>query len=193
MEVTSFSRVSNSGIFANITSKDWTTLGAQAVNNKNVLLRRGFDRFKTEKELRWRVLSVNFSQKWVEGILGVGEEIEVVANYVDEDGKIRGPGGGDVMATSDGKLEALKGMMKELEMNGMEKVVYVGDSGTDLECLVEDGVIGVVMSEDGESGLLKTLGRIGFKVSHIGDYDEGLDGLYWTRDFDELLDSRLFR
>jgi len=159
-----------------------------------VVLRDGFERLKSE-EIRWGVLSVNFSSEWIRGIAGVGEEVQVIANSVDEEGIIRGPNviQEEVMATCDGKLKGLRELVKSLGGNGMEKVIYVGDSGTDLECLVEDGIVGVVMSTDGESSLMKTLARIGVDVRYVKDYDIGFAGLYWVRDFVELLNSPLFK
>ena len=180
--------------FAGITTREWQALGVQAVESGEVVLRDGFDMFKTE-EKRWGVLSVNFSTKWVRGILGVGEEVELMANSIDQEGVIRGPHvTKEVMATCDGKLRGLREMVKRLGgANGNEKVIYVGDSGTDLECLVEKGVVGVVMTGDGEGGLMKTLRRIGVEVRHVKDYDKSLAVLYWMRDFDELLKSPLYK
>ncbi|KAK4131738.1 hypothetical protein BT67DRAFT_427122 [Trichocladium antarcticum] len=69
------------------------------------------------------------------------------------------------------------------------RVVYFGDSTTDLACLVEAD-LGVVMADDGESKLLKTLRRVGLEVPHVGQWEDGRR-LVWARDFDEVLGSRV--
>ena len=169
-------------------------LGAQAVVDERVTVRAGFERLKAEK-MRWGILSVNFSSEWIQGASGVGEGVKITANSIDEEGLIRGPDvcKGEVMATSDGKLEELKKMIRRLKGSREGKVVYVGDSGTDLECLIEEGIVGVVMSGDGEGSLMETLRRVEVEVRHLKNYEELFVGLYWIKDFNELLQSPLLK
>ncbi|KAL8638738.1 MAG: hypothetical protein Q9228_004137 [Teloschistes exilis] len=86
--------------------------------------------------------------------------------------------------------------------------VYVGDSPTDLECLLAADV-GICMREEGEmSGeqraLEETLQRIGTECQWIGDMkptdlgarstDLGnIKQLWWTTNFDQICDSYLFQ
>jgi hypothetical protein len=67
--------------------------------------------------------------------------------------------------------------------------VYFGDSATDLGCLLE-ATLGVVMADGAQSTLLKTLGRLGFDVPHVGSY-VGEPVLVWARDYEEVVKSRL--
>jgi len=194
VEIASFARVSTSKVFAGISPREWQVLGAQAVVDERVIVRAGFERLKAEK-MKWGILSVNFSSEWIQGASGVGEGVKITANSIDEEGLIRGPDvcKGEVMATSDGKLEELKKMIRRLKGSREGKVVYVGDSGTDLECLIEEGIVGVVMSGDGEGSLMETLRRVEVEVRHLKNYEELFVGLYWIKDFNELLQSPLLK
>lgn len=74
-------------------------------------------------------------------------------------------------------------------INKGEAVVYVGDSATDLECLVQADK-GLVMSDHVGGALLGTLRRLGFEVGHV-DNSPATQRLVWARDFGELIDSGL--
>jgi hypothetical protein len=69
-----------------------------------------------------------------------------------------------------------------------EVVYYIGDSGTDIECLTEGGTTGIVIAEDRNSALMGMLQRVGVNVRHIESYqpDEG-SSVYWARDFREIV------
>lgn len=94
-----------------------------------------------------------------------------------------------------------------------ERVVYVGDSATDIECLTRKGVLGIIMIEINEAesvtgegtqakrvktkeSLVETLKRVGVQVRHISKFesqlseadivDEDLVMVYWARDFAEI-------
>jgi len=145
-------------------------------------------------------VSVNWSRGWVEGVLrggsGGGDGLMVsrwgmrVNTAGGEEGRIYGPEGSKmgVMMTARDKLEAAR----ELVGDGREAWVYVGDSVTDLACLVE-AAMGIVIAQGGErnsSSLLRTLRRLGFVVPHVAEC--GLDsGLVWARDFEEVVESRI--
>lgn len=205
VEERSFERVSKSRIFKGISEEKWEELGSQAVKNGEVILREGFSQFiesvKSAKS-RWGVVSVNFSSAFIRGVLGsiIGpesEEIRILANKPDEDGVLKGPKTregipGKLMATSDAKLASMNDLKRSWNM-GANKVVYIGDSGTDIECLVSDGVIGIIISEDGKSSLMQTMRRIGMEVFHIGEYKEKARSIYWARDFLEIARSPLFK
>ncbi|KAG9246818.1 hypothetical protein BJ878DRAFT_495484 [Calycina marina] len=209
-ELASFNRISESKLLSTLTPSTWSTLGATTLCTNSVTLRPGFSRLAS-LPVPYSVLSVNFSADWVRGIIGF--EVEIVANHVDEAGVIHGPNFGDALCTSRDKLSALKGMIaRSKEMGKGEKVVYVGDSPTDLECLLEPGVIGIIITgpvevrdEDGiwpKSTLVKTLDRIGMQCLPIsnseaisyGSVEEVNLGrvVYWAQDFNEILDSPLF-
>jgi hypothetical protein len=94
--------------------------------------------------------------------------------------------GGGVLDTAGDKLRAMRTVVDGGERR---RVVYFGDSTTDLACLVEAD-LGVVMADDGESKLLRALRRIGFEVPHVGECKDG-SKLGWARDFDEVLESKV--
>src|ERR1700710_1834713 len=95
---------------------------------------------------RWDIFSVNFSRAFIRGILvtivSEVEDVEVLANEPDESGILRGPMSEDgelweAMATSDAKLSAMKYLLHSLDAESRRRgAVYIGDSGTDIECLM---------------------------------------------------------
>ncbi|KAK4154649.1 hypothetical protein C8A00DRAFT_14239 [Chaetomidium leptoderma] len=171
-----------------------------------VRVRRGFGEFvgrmggvDNNKGGGWdvAVVSVNWSGEFIRGVveagcgggrIEAGESVRrVVANAVGvSDGLVEGPRelGGEPLVTAGDKLRAMKWLKEGMEE---ERVVYFGDSTTDLACLVEAD-FGVVMADDADSKLLKTLKRVGFEVPHVGD-GEVKGKLVWARDFDEVLKS----
>ncbi|KAH8815246.1 hypothetical protein F5884DRAFT_665032 [Xylogone sp. PMI_703] len=232
VEVRSFARVSQSGIFRGIAPGEWEEAGREAVRAGRsrdhgedvVVIRPGFGDLvrKVEEDggdgARWGIVSVNFSEEFVRGVvsaaLGDGEEngsssreVDILANCAEEDGCIRGPGisdspdgRGSVVTTSGDKLAVMRKLLDKWEaQSGVSRdrmtVVYFGDSGTDIECLTENGVAGVVIS-DGESKLLETMERIGIQVDHVKTYsskDDAKERVYWARDFTEFIESPLFQ
>ncbi|KAL2258205.1 hypothetical protein VTK26DRAFT_8580 [Humicola hyalothermophila] len=172
-------------------------LGREAVRRKEVEVRKGFDKFIKDvkgRQPKWEVavVSVNWSGDFIRGVVdqGCGEVIaeeKVVANQVaSPDGWVEGPAelGGEVLATAGDKLRGMESLR-----NRGEKVVYFGDSTTDLACLVEAD-LGVVIADDGESKVLRTMRRVGLAVPHVGDADAG-SRLVWAKDFEEVAQSKV--
>lgn len=197
VEEKSFNRVSNSGVFSGIGEQKLEELGSQAVRSGDVMVQEGFEEFLqslNKSNMKWAVVSVNFSSAFIKGVLSsvrLGSNITVLANQPDEHGVLKGPKG-RVMTTSDAKLEAALGLIGPRDAKATNKVVYIGDSGTDLKCLLADGVIGLVISEDGRSNLLKTMRRIKMNVLHVAEYDEKVSkAVYWARDYLEIIQSPL--
>ena len=162
-------------------------------------IRKGFGEFvqRMGKERGWdvAVVSVNWSGEFIRGVVGVGCEEDaqgvvetVVSNSIAwPGGRIQGPSelGTEPLVTAGDKLRAMESLTARL---GEEKVVYLGDSTTDLACLVAAD-LGVVMADDAESKLLRALKRIGFDVSHVSEPWEDGRRLVWARDYDEVLQS----
>ncbi|KAK4034000.1 hypothetical protein C8A01DRAFT_39518 [Parachaetomium inaequale] len=162
-----------------------------------VKLRKGLGEFLERQGGRgWdlAVVSVNWSGEFITGVVeagcavGQGERVRrVVANSIRfPDGRIQGPQelGGEPLVTAGDKLRAMELLRRGLNE---ERVVYFGDSTTDLACLVEAD-FAVVMADGAESKLLKTLKRVGFEVSHV--HEAGKESkLVWARDFEEVLQS----
>ncbi|KAK3996525.1 HAD-like domain-containing protein [Cladorrhinum sp. PSN332] len=169
---------------------------------KVVKIRKGFGEFADRvRERGWElgVVSINWSGEFIEGVLGreelvAGERIK--ANGIRwPGGKVEGyekENGRKVLMTVEDKVRAMRDLVREIrggeeEMGG--KVVYFGDSTTDMACLVEAD-LGVVVADEDGSKLLKALGRVGLEVPHVEGF-KGVEGLVWVRDFDEVLRSKV--
>ncbi|KAE8452099.1 hypothetical protein EG329_001566 [Mollisiaceae sp. DMI_Dod_QoI] len=211
IELKSFERVSKSGLFQQIEEQDWKEFGHDAVRTGAVVVRQGFQEFVSVvsgHKLKWGVVSVNFSSHFIKGVLSedLGAEnalLSVLANRSTREGSIIGPELNDdrlcrVLATSDAKLLSMKRLLHHWtgaseNENGFSRLIYIGDSGTDIECLTAEGVMGIVVSEDGESDLMKRLKHIGITVVHVDNILRGSqDELYWARNFNEIVGSPLF-
>jgi 2-hydroxy-3-keto-5-methylthiopentenyl-1-phosphate phosphatase len=163
-----------------------------------VVVRKGFGEFVEQQAGRgWDVgiVSVNWCGEFIRGVVegrcepGQGQRKvrRVIANGIGfPDGRVQGPAelGGEPLVSAGDKLRAMRSLRRGWEE---EKVVYFGDSTTDLACLVEAD-FGVVIADDRESKLLRTLKRVGLDVSHVGEAKEG-SKLVWARDFLEVLQS----
>ncbi|KAF5023583.1 hypothetical protein F66182_4341 [Fusarium sp. NRRL 66182] len=185
VEETSLERVAKSRIFAGLDAGTLSQAGADAVREGRIKIRDGFvDMMNLAGERGWgaSVISVNWSRAFIRGALQP-HTLEVIANEPATDGVITGPEFlGGRMTNMGEKREALRHLVKEKE----GKVVYFGDSTTDMECLLAGGV---VISQDEESSLLRTLRRVGVSVPHVGEKSGGK--IFWARDFREVLESGL--
>jgi 2-hydroxy-3-keto-5-methylthiopentenyl-1-phosphate phosphatase len=207
VETRSFERISQSGIFKGISNGKWRRLGQEAVAEGEIEIRRGFwasGELGDSIRSKCSILSVNFSRPFIRGVVTdrpdnrLGHLRKIVSNYqkdpVGKDGTIVGPylNEKEIMATSDDKLRVMNKM--RLRWQAIDDVVYVGDSGTDIECLTDRNVTGVIMTPDGKGSLMETMSRIGIEVVHVSEFTkrDGLEQvLYWARDFVELFDSPL--
>lgn len=164
-----------------------------------------------------------------EGRKMVGE-MEIVANEIEGLDDVEGSQGmlsrcfdggeGGGIWTAGDKGRVLRRLVAqdhgEEEKGGNERerarTVYVGDSVTDLECLMLVDV-GICIRDEplqsGQEALRETLERIGVECRwigemehrHVGQSDRGLEsgsgggmkGLWWARDFEEIRESALFR
>ncbi|PVH88257.1 hypothetical protein DL98DRAFT_508970 [Cadophora sp. DSE1049] len=204
LELASFTRVSKSGIFKDISDTQWRKGGRDAIQKGDVNVRKGFEDFVKRvgnSRAIWGVVSVNFSSQFIRGVLeaslGAGaEDVEVLANHPNEDGILLGLNSGPVMATSDAKLAAMNELLQKWRSGfktSFSKVVYIGDSGTDIECLTAKGVVGIAMSTDRKSTLMDTLKRLGSELVHVGSQQEGKrSSAYWARDFEEVVRGPVF-
>ena len=73
------------------------------------------------------------------------------------------------------------------------EVIYIGDSGTDIECLLEDGIVGIVIVNDENSSLVQTMKRINVDIAPINKRNKNVwgngKGVYHIRDFSEIIES----
>ena len=116
----------------------------------------------------------------------------MVANEIAfPDGRIEGPRelGGEPLVSAGDKLRAMRSLRAGTRERA--RVVYFGDSTTDLACLLEAD-LGVVMAGDADSGLLRTMRRIGLEVPHVGEC-AAESRLVWARDFDEVLGCKVIQ
>lgn len=225
IEQASFDRVSDSRILGGITKDEWNEIAAKAVRSGDVVVRSSFSHFVDEIRSgggRWGIVSVNFCESWVRGILNATgvpaeeDEVIILANEPDKNGVIHGPHRGElkqqgqVVCTSNGKLEGLKDLTKRLRGNAHggnqdTNIVFMGDSGTDIECLMAEGVTGIVMiKQNGESKLTDRLEKVGEiemgrygglrSIKSVKDYEQKTDGFkraWFAKDFEDVLSSPL--
>ncbi|KAM0564060.1 hypothetical protein ACHAPJ_000268 [Fusarium lateritium] len=186
VEEASLERIAESRIFNGLDAETLSQAGANAVKAGRIKIRDGFkDVMKLANERGWSVsvISVNWSRAFLRGAL-LPHTLEVIANEPALDGTITGPEFlSGRMTNACEKKDALKHLIKEKD----GKVIYFGDSTTDMECLLAGGV---VIADNEESSLLRTLKRIGVSVPHVEK--RGEDGkVFWARDFREVLESGL--
>ncbi|CCT62170.1 uncharacterized protein FFB20_05144 [Fusarium fujikuroi] len=185
VEETSLRRIADSRIFAGLDAETLSQAGADAVKAGRIKIRDGFtDLITLARQRGWdvSVISVNWSRAFLRGAL-LPHKIEVIANEPASDGTIKGPEFFEGRMTNVcEKKKALKHIINEKD----GEVIYFGDSTTDMQCLLTGGV---VISDNEESSLLKTLRRVGIEVPHIGEKRNGK--ISWARNFREVLDSGL--
>jgi phosphoserine phosphatase len=187
VEEASLQRIAESHIFEGLDAETLSQAGADAVRDGRIKIRDGFTdimSFAADRDWSVSIISVNWSRSFLRGAL-LPHTLDIIANEPVLDGTITGPEFfNGRMTNAREKKEALKHLIKEKD----GKVVYFGDSTTDMECLLAGGV---VISDDEESSLLKTLKRIGVNVPHVGENSERDGKVKWARDFREVLDSGL--
>jgi len=207
IEEQSFGRVSRSGIFRGIQASEWEAFGKESVNSGKVVVRHGFRAFIERirrREDTWGIVSVNFCSHFIKSVVeqSSGEHfINIRANVPNGSGVLIYPDHSSLLATSDSKLEAMREIAWVLHKsllnwdrvtNKASRTVYIGDSGTDIGCLTEEGIIGIVISGNGKSTLVETMRRVGREPIHISEYQEESNALYWALNFEEILNSSLF-
>ncbi|KAG5996303.1 hypothetical protein E4U54_002616 [Claviceps lovelessii] len=206
LEEASLARVSHSGLFRGLSRRALHGMGAEAVSSGRVRLRSGWPDLLAEATRRGiplTVLSVHWSRSFIQGVLShdlppAGPPVDVLANEIDDQGGIVGPAGDELsrLVTAGDKLAVLRRWTAAAE----HEVVYLGDSPTDLTCLLaaQTGIV-LAAAEDGSSPVLKTLRRIGIQVKHVGGIkasragsaDETEKAVFWARDMREVLQSRV--
>lgn len=185
-EEASLDRVGRSGIFAGLQESDFMQFGQDAARDGAIELRDGFGKIvQLAREKGWRVsaLSVNWSRQFISGVLGQ-QDITIVANSIDEDGIIHGPDELEDDSRLTSSADKLR-VLKQISHGGEDgRVVYFGDSTTDLECLLYDR--GVVIASDAETSLMKTLQRIDMPAAHASKRTH--ERLQWATTFDEVVE-----
>jgi hypothetical protein len=89
-------------------------------------------------------------------------------------------------------LQVIRNPFGKLRDEVLPLVTYVGDSMTDIECLLEAD-IGIVMSFKGTGTLMETLRRYNITVLHISFWKpQPGKSIWFARDFKDITDSALF-
>ncbi|RYP73726.1 hypothetical protein DL771_003439 [Monosporascus sp. 5C6A] len=198
VETRSLDRVRRCGLFRGIGDGAFREAGRALVADGTISLRPGFREFVDARVREgWRiwVVSVNWSAPFIEGACG-HPGITVVANDVREDGSVVGPavlnrGGGEprTLTNSHDKLDVMEAVLRE-ESLADKSSVYMGDSNTDLECLLA-AHRGIVIADSPDTTLLKTLRRIGKKAPHVREADIS-ESISWAPSFTEIMENMKF-
>ncbi len=206
VEQRSLDRVSSSGIFAGLTRQAIDAGARQAINSRAVQLRNGFtDFFKYVRNNRQKdeivLLSVNWSRHFIQACLGASGVTDIptpsiFSNELDNIDSGEPSTGvvipvttndeGLIMSSGD-KLEKMKRMRESKDQK-----VYVGDSWTDIECLLAAD-LGICIRDEpmgtSQKKLAEALTRLGVSCPRLEDYRDADEwNVVWVRDFAEIQD-----
>lgn len=169
------------------------------------------------------ILSVNWSASYIRGVLSRDDISSIIANEINTaDGSVGAPRAisdgiasvdwPSVLAVGSDKLTVLRCLHRQrqkAEPNLSVELLYLGDSTTDLECLLEFG--GIVISPGAKiaqrpgtkttessgttpngSDLLHALQTmLSYKVPHVSEYNGEL--VCWARDFVDIKESKFLQ
>jgi len=209
IEQRSVRRVETAGIFRGLTVKEIDEYALEEVQSGGVLLRDGWDRLLALVHRDGGsigLISANWSAVWIRQCLYHASRVdvrEIVKNlriYANEVVGLDKPGGasGEVMKvinTSRDKAQVLRERRQEI---GEGVILYVGDSPTDLEALTTAD-IGIIIRGDsirsGDKELADICERVQIPVRSIDEFVQNQKStcFWWARDFEQILQSRLFR
>ncbi|EDU45520.1 HAD domain containing protein [Pyrenophora tritici-repentis] len=201
VEARSLSRVSSSGIFAGLTSHVIETGAHQAITSRQVQLREGFSSFyqsiQSQAHRSFIILSVNWSRHFIQSCLGAsGSTVPshaILANELDSlcsDEPSTGQivpidnADGDLIISSGDKFERMQAIKGQK--------IYIGDSWTDIECLLAAD-FGICMRDDSmgtsQKQLADALNRLGIPCPRLRDC-HGLSNsrVAWATEFAEIQD-----
>ena len=225
VERRSIGRLEDAGVWRGVTRERVVEAAVEAVTGGKVRFRHGWEGMVSAVQKRGGavgVVSVAWSCLFIfaclrEGVRrggggGGGEsvvvgDVDVRANEIVFDADGKGIGVLDRYFSSEetgiwtagGKVRVMHELIeKSIRENGGVRpwTVYVGDSATDLGCLMEADV-GVCVRDEVETGeqegLREVLERVGMGCFYIGErkermerQDKGSKSLWWARDFEEV-------
>ncbi|KAI4188876.1 MAG: hypothetical protein L6R41_001846 [Letrouitia leprolyta] len=238
VERRSYERAESAGIFRSVGKDDLQRAAEDAIKEGKVVLRSGWEELVHRVLLgngQVGIVSVGWSGEFIQGCLqaavrissavqqrgiatgDVVKEIDIRANEViGGDGKMNryfeenGRGGPEGIWTARDKRKIMEEMIRERGRGMEEALVYVGDSTTDLECLLLADCGICIRSEGGMIGeqleLARTLARLDVDTIWIGhmkacdfEAEKGTQGtemkghrLWWAKGFDDIWKSPLF-
>lgn len=241
VERASIQRIEASDILKDVSVKEVDAAADDAIERRKIVLRRGWEKMiesVQQRNGRMGIISVAWSAHFISAALAISattrptkgtaiklDEVEVRANEILADGSgrldryFRSEDRG--IWTGDGKVRVMNEMIdsfieSEGEGEGAKpRVVYVGDSPTDLGCLMNADVGVCVRDGDGgltgeQEALKEVLERVGVGCMHargfrkwsIGEKsrrkiglgvgegeNEGQRTLWWAGDFEEVCES----
>ncbi|CAO2648968.1 Nn.00g099170.m01.CDS01 [Neocucurbitaria sp. VM-36] len=214
VEQRSLDRVSSSGIFSGLTAAHIEAGVRKSISSGQIGLRPGFAQYlesirsgsintSSQTTSLISILSVNWSQHFISSCLRtfntpletstiLSNELEGLQGARPSNGHI-GPTNGTMIISSDDKLRCLERMKKERAASGTSiPIVYVGDSWTDIECLLAAD-LGICVRDEpigsSQRKLAEALDRLGIKCPRLADWREADDWkVVWVRDFVEIRD-----
>ncbi|KAF5850369.1 hypothetical protein GGP41_002615 [Bipolaris sorokiniana] len=204
VEQRSLDRVHSSAIFTNLTHQGIELGASRVLELGQMQLRTGFPSFFKHIQSRegdaFAMLSVNWSRHFIHSCLAASK-ISVASHAIlsnEFDGISAGvPSSGRIVAAASGELDPivssgdkLRNFEQMQELNGPK--VYIGDSWTDIECLLAAD-LGICIRDDPMGSSQKTLAdaltRLGVPCPKLRDRRQYKDhGIVWARDFTEILE-----
>ncbi|OIW35602.1 hypothetical protein CONLIGDRAFT_63908 [Coniochaeta ligniaria NRRL 30616] len=168
-------------------------------SENRIEIRNGFGdllKYLTAKKSEVTVLSVNWSEDWIKGCI-CPHNLNVISNTIRY-GRIQGPGPKltddphGLLLTGGHKLMAMNAARDRLPNLGAGLTyVYIGDSKTDLPCMLECDKAILMVDEDPAikpNFVATALTAMGHQVQHISQV--GPDFRFaWAKDFTEILRS----
>jgi hypothetical protein len=212
VEQRSIDRVSESGIFSGLTTEDIDHGAARAIGSEEVGLRKGCGNFLQFVQSRVQyqdgnadrisILSVNWSRQFISACLRAAHgdfaqilparifanELEGITQGAQTTGRICADKEKCIISSPD-KLASLEVLRETTRCQGKPMTtVYVGDSWTDLECLLAADM-GICIRDDPitstQNKLADSLSRIGITCTRLR-FVEKRNCVGWVEDFDEL-------
>ncbi|KAJ8115940.1 hypothetical protein OPT61_g2520 [Boeremia exigua] len=212
VEQASLDRVSSSGIFAELTRELLKHGAKDVIESKKTEIRTGFTKFLHFSQNRTHdgldLLSVNWSRHFIDCCLRVAgapvHRSSIYANELDgiecdtvSNGNIESGLGAKMSIISSGdKLDYMNRLRRQhcesrsIRLDSGIPVVYVGDSWTDIECLLEAD-LGICIRDEplgsSQKKLAERLQGLGVHCPHLSAWSEADEWqVVWARDFDEI-------
>ena len=212
VEQASLDRVSASGIFAGLTRQLIEEGAKSLINSQKVELRKGFASFldsaqKTRHD-RLDLLSVNWSRHFIGACLRAADnpvqKSSIYANELDgiesnlvSHGHISPKNDAEMsIISSADKLRYLHKLRSQYSestsgrITSSTPIVYIGDSWTDIECLLEADM-GICIRDEplgsSQKKLADRLQSLGVRCPHLSEWKQANEPqVVWARDFAEI-------
>ena len=218
IEKRSIDRIESLGLLKNVTASTIHDVAADMTNNGKFVLRDGWMEFLSTTKPVVHIISVAWSAEFIKAALCQSWDKAyqppyvptVYANEIDPvgSGKVIGCGSraGQRLLTAQNKQQVMQRAVAEYlrsESASSVRTVYIGDSNTDLLCLLNADV-GICIRDspmsDEQMQLNSTLKRlkintksVGTYVTHTSDISNGTKPIWVAKDFNEIMRSGLIK